>query len=84
MKKLVYLFASCDLNTRHVADRHLDKVKSGIKDSSGGSYLVVSKVLPVSDGKTNLSNEEIINGLKQALSVGTENSAKKLSATDGF
>ena len=54
----------------------LDKVKAASKDSSGGSYLRCRRPLPVSDGKTNLSNEEIINGLKQALSVGTENSQK--------
>ena len=62
----------------------LDKVKKRHQKTAVGVISAVSKVLPVSDGKTNLSNEEIINGLKQALSVGTENSAKKLSATDGF
>lgn len=34
--------------------------------------------------KSNLSNDEIINGLKEALQVGTERSAQKLSAVDGF
>ena len=86
MKKLVYLFASCVISIPGMSQIGiLDKVKKAAsKDSSGGVISAVSKVLPVSDGKTNLSNEEIINGLKQALSVGTENSAKKLSATDGF
>jgi hypothetical protein len=31
-----------------------------------------------------LSNEEIISGLKEALSIGAQNSASKLSAVDGF
>lgn len=31
-----------------------------------------------------LSNTEVVNGLKQALQVGTQNSAKKLSAVNGY
>lgn len=33
---------------------------------------------------SNLSNEDIISGLKEALRVGTDSSTKKLSAMDGF
>lgn len=33
---------------------------------------------------SNLSNDDIISGLKEALKVGTDNSSKKLSAVDGF
>lgn len=35
-------------------------------------------------GGTSLSNDEIIAGLKEALSVGAKNSSNKLSAADGF
>jgi hypothetical protein len=35
-------------------------------------------------GSTSLSNDDIVAGLKEALSVGAQNSATKLSATDGF
>jgi hypothetical protein len=35
-------------------------------------------------GKTSLSNDEIVAGLKEALSVGAKNSANKLSSVDGF
>lgn len=35
-------------------------------------------------GKTSLSNDDIVAGLKEALSVGAKNSADKLSAADGF
>ncbi len=35
-------------------------------------------------GNSGLSNSEIIDGLKQALQVGTQNSAKKLSAVNGY
>ncbi|MES1223537.1 MAG: DUF4197 family protein, partial [Bacteroidota bacterium] len=33
---------------------------------------------------SSLSNDEIVSGLKEALSVGTNNSTSKLSAVDGF
>src|SRR5215216_3782335 len=52
------------------------------KDSSGKSS--VNKMLGMSSGKSALSNDEIISGLKEALEVGTERSATKLSAVDGF
>ena len=52
------------------------------KDSSGKSS--VNKMLGMSSGKSALSNDEIISGLKEALQVGTERSATKLSAADGF
>jgi hypothetical protein len=35
-------------------------------------------------GKTSLTNDEIVAGLKEALSVGAQNGANKLSAVDGF
>ncbi|THU40093.1 DUF4197 domain-containing protein [Niastella caeni] len=35
-------------------------------------------------GSTSLSNDDIIAGLKEALTVGAQNSANKLSAVDGF
>lgn len=52
------------------------------KDSSGNTGLnrIVQKV----PSKQNLSNEEIVSGLKEALNVGTNNAAQKLSAADGF
>ena len=55
---------------------------AGKKDSSGKSS--VNKMLGLPAGKSLLSNEEIINGLKEALQVGTEKGTAKLSATDGF
>ena len=39
----------------------------------------------IAPGSTNgLSNDEIINGLKEALSIGTDSAAKRLHTTDGF
>jgi hypothetical protein len=52
------------------------------KDSSGKTS--VDKMLGMSGGKSALSNEEIISGLKEALKVGTEKGTNKISAIDGF
>jgi len=52
------------------------------KDSSGKTS--VNKMLGMSGGKSVLSNDEIISGLREALQVGTEKGANKLSAVDGF
>jgi hypothetical protein len=52
------------------------------KDSSGKTS--VDKMLGMSGGKSSLSNDEIISGLKEALKVGTEKGTNKISAIDGF
>jgi len=45
---------------------------------------VENTVNTVTNGNTNLSNEDIIKGLKEALSVGTTNSTAKASVLDGY
>jgi hypothetical protein len=52
------------------------------KDSSGNTG--VQKILQKATTKNGLSNDEIIGGLKEALSVGTNNGTNKLSMVDGF
>lgn len=52
------------------------------KDSSG--KIAVPKVFKQNTGNAGLSNDEIISGLKEALSVGANNASQKLSAADGF
>ena len=52
-------------------------LKKVAKDST------ISQVIPVKNSGS-LSNDEIINGLKEALSVGAGNSTAKLSGMDGF
>ena len=52
------------------------------KDSSGKTG--VQKVLQNTNPKQGLSNDEIVRGLKEALSVGTNNASGKLSLVDGF
>ena len=55
------------------------------KESTGTSLLKkAGSALGKSKGGASLSNDEIIAGLKEALSVGAQNSSGKLSALDGF
>jgi hypothetical protein len=52
------------------------------KDSSGKSGL--SKMIQKTSSTQGLSNDEIVQGLKEALSVGANNASKQLSSVDGF
>jgi hypothetical protein len=52
------------------------------KDSSGKSG--IDKIIQKTSGKQGLSNDEIVQGLKEALSVGANNAGKQLSSVDGF
>jgi hypothetical protein len=53
--------------------------------AQGGLLKKASGLLnKATSGTTSLSNDEIVAGLKEALSVGAQNSASKLSAVDGF
>ena len=59
--------------------------KATKKDSTKKSLFdQVTKGSSKSDTGKGLSNEDIISGLKEALRVGTDSSAKKLSKSDGF
>lgn len=61
----------------------LGKINKAVKgDSSKGSTLL-NKALGTKGGGS-LSNEEIISGLKEALTIGTDSSAKRLNKVDGF
>jgi hypothetical protein len=55
-----------------------------VKKDSTGSGKSITDILPSSGGKSNLSNDDIVSGLKEALRVGTDSSAKKLGSVDGF
>jgi hypothetical protein len=54
--------------------------QSGILKKASG---ILNKAASTT-GKSSLTNDEIVAGLKEALSVGAKNSANKLSAVDGF
>lgn len=86
MKKFTYLFVASFLSIPAMAQIGvLDKVKKAVsKDSSSNVLADISKAIPSSGSKGNLSNDEIISGLKEALSVGTQNSTLKLGSVDGF
>lgn len=63
----------------------LGKINNAIKKDSGSSVInqMVKQVETTSKGSV-LSEEEIINGLKEALTIGTNNSTKKLGVENGF
>ncbi|CAN5585139.1 DUF4197 domain-containing protein [soil metagenome] len=58
--------------------------KATTKDSSSGKSLADKLNIGSGSGGSNLSNDDIIIGLKEALRVGTDSSSKKLSKLDGF
>jgi len=70
MKKIVLTAVAFSLVAGLSAQGILGKVKNAVSSAKGGS--------------TSLSTDEIVSGLKEALSVGTNNSTGKLSAADGF
>lgn len=77
MKKiLLFSVLTVSFNTLH-AQGLKGLLKKVSKDST------VNAIIPVK-GMNGLSNEEIIGGLKEALSIGTGNGTQKLSSVDGF
>lgn len=65
------LYTQAQTTTTKKKSSLLDKINKEVKNVSGGS-------------STGLSNDDIIAGLKEALTVGATNSSGKLSAADGF
>ena len=84
MKKFAFLIVALCFTTIINAQGILGKLNKAVKgDSSKNVLSGMNKVL--GKGSTGaLSNADIINGLKQALTIGTDNSAKKLNKADGF
>lgn len=84
MKKFAFLIVALCFTTIINAQGILGKLNKVVKgDSSKNVLSGMNKVL--GKGSTGaLSNADIINGLKQALNIGTDNSAKKLNKADGF
>ena len=81
MKKFTILAAVLiSFSTLH-AQGILNKIKKAAsKDSTGAIFSGLGKPA----GGKMLSNDEIIKGLKEALSIGTDSAAKKLNRADGF
>ena len=84
MKKFAFLIVALCFTSIINAQGILGKLNKAVKgDSSKNVLSGMNKVL--GKGSTGaVSNADIINGLKQALTIGTDNSAKKLNKADGF
>ena len=81
MKKLVLIFLAIPVAVSVNAQKGLlGQVNKALGKDSSKLQSVTSKNL----GGSSLSNEEIIKGLKEALSIGTDSSTKRLSRVDGF
>ena len=82
MKKVMISTLLIALQVMAVAQQSDTARNSGI----GGFLKKVNSVLNTKSGSagTSLSTSDIVSGLKDALTVGAQNSTSKLSATDGF
>lgn len=84
MKQLTTIFALLILVTGSDAQSFKDLVKKATsKDSSTGKS-ILDKVINPGSSKGSLTNTEIIDGLKEALTKGAQKSSDKLSVVDGF
>jgi hypothetical protein len=80
MRKVILLFIVVAGSYQSNAQGLFDKINKAIKKDSSKTILGGIKKPSV----TGLSNADIISGLKEALRVATDSTAKTLSATDGF
>jgi hypothetical protein len=69
MKKIIFLALIIIGVANAGAQINLDKIKNTVSGSNSGN---------------NLSNDEVIKGLREALTVGTNNATSLVSKTDGF
>ena len=83
MNKILFLFSFVLTVTNTHAQGLKGLIKKVTKDTSGSS---ITKVFDraFAANKDGLSTETIASGLKEALQVGTERGAARLSAVDGF
>jgi len=84
MKKLIFsLSLFLLMNTSHA--QILKGLLNNSKDTSANNAVsAVSGIIKGGSNGTSLSKDDIINGLKQALELGANNSVTKLSALDGY
>ena len=63
----------------------LGKIKKATsKDSSGNIMSTIGKTVSPGGNRKKLTNDEIINNLKEALTIGTDSASKRLHKTDAF
>ena len=80
MKNLVFTFTFF-LSIAFSAEAQFKNVLRDVAKKDSGKIGISSII---KKGGSGLSSDQIISGLKEALTVGTENGSKKLSAVDGF
>jgi hypothetical protein len=81
MKKIIILALAVVTYSFTNAQGLFDKIKKATSKDSSGSLTNILKQKGTSKG---LSNEEIISGLKEALSIGADSTSKRLNKTDAF
>jgi hypothetical protein len=85
MKKLLFLILSGSVAIASCAQININKTKKQVKKSANQAVKDAENIYnDVSGQKKPLSNDEVIKGLKEALSVGTNNSSSSASKTDGY
>ena len=82
MKKIFFCIAALIIVSLVNGQGVFGKINKALNKDS--SKKIFTGIVNSGAGKKSLSSEDIINGLKQALSVGTENTKAKLNKTDGF
>lgn len=83
MKKIAVIIFALFAVSVSQAQGILGKINKAVKGDSTRSGSVFNKVLGSSKGSS-LSSDEIIQGLKEALTIGADSSAKRLNKADGF
>ena len=84
MKKIILLLFIFSATVSVQAQVFKNVIKSVTKKDSSGSSTAGKIFQKTTTGSGALTNDEIINGLREALSVGAQNAAAQLSKTDGF
>lgn len=84
MKKFTIVIASLFMMGAIQAQGILGKLNKAVKGDSSKTGSILNKALGSKGSGSSLSNDEIIRGLKEALTIGTDSSAKRLNKADGF
>jgi Protein of unknown function (DUF4197) len=82
MKKVILFFAIAITTQNIFAQTILDKLKKAVKTDSSKNVLTTIKNSTSKGG--GLSNDDIVSGLRDALRVATDTTAKTLSAAGGY
>jgi Protein of unknown function (DUF4197) len=84
MKKVILLLTITIAAQQMFAQGILDKIKKAVKTDSSKNILTTVKTATSKPGGAGLSNDDIVSGLRDALRVATDTTAKTLSAAGGY